>query len=139
MKILLIAIVFGFVFAFEGRAVFAQDLVYTPVNPSFGGNPLNSSHLLGVANAQNDYSAPPPKFDAAEQFRRQLQTRLFAAVSAKITDAIFGENAQDTGTVQFDGQTISWTRSGDQVRVVIRDDITGGETIIEVPVSISSF
>jgi curli production assembly/transport component CsgF len=30
----------------------AQDLTYTPINPSFGGNAFNSSHLLGVAGAQ---------------------------------------------------------------------------------------
>ena len=39
-------------------ALHASELVYRPVNPSFGGNPLNSSHLLGTANAQNDYKDP---------------------------------------------------------------------------------
>ena len=34
----------------------AQDMVYQPVDPSFGGNPFNSAHLLGIANAQNDYN-----------------------------------------------------------------------------------
>ena len=28
-----------------------QDMVYQPVNPSFGGNRFNSGHLLGIANA----------------------------------------------------------------------------------------
>ena len=37
----------------------ASELIYRPTNPSFGGNPLNSSHLLGTANAQNDYKDPP--------------------------------------------------------------------------------
>ena len=36
----------------------ASELIYRPTNPSFGGNPLNSSHLLGTANAQNDYKDP---------------------------------------------------------------------------------
>ncbi|MBB40350.1 MAG: hypothetical protein CMF01_09740 [Hyphomonas sp.] len=30
-------------------AVSAQELVYTPVNPSFGGNPFNSSHWSAPA------------------------------------------------------------------------------------------
>lgn len=38
-----------------GAAAQAQDIVYEPVNPSFGGNPFNSAHLLGIANAQNDF------------------------------------------------------------------------------------
>lgn len=116
----------------------AQDLVYTPVNPSFGGNPLNSSHLLGVANAQNDYSAPKTSQSSSEMFKSQLQARLYAAVSSKITDAIFGKNASDTGTVTLDGQTISWTKTADQVKVVIKD-ASGAETVIEVPVSIGVF
>ena len=31
----------------------ATELVYTPVNPSFGGSPLNGAWLLGNAQAQN--------------------------------------------------------------------------------------
>ena len=44
----------AFVFACTTSAA-AEDLVYTPVNPSFGGNPFNSAHLLGIANAQKGY------------------------------------------------------------------------------------
>jgi len=36
----------------------ATELVYEPINPSFGGNPLYSAHLLGVANAINDHKPP---------------------------------------------------------------------------------
>ena len=31
----------------------ATELVYTPINPSFGGSPLNGAWLLGNAQAQN--------------------------------------------------------------------------------------
>jgi curli production assembly/transport component CsgF len=31
---------------------FASELVYHPVNPTFGGNPLNGSFLLSTAQAQ---------------------------------------------------------------------------------------
>lgn len=37
--------------------VFANQLVYTPVNPSFGGNPLVASWLLDSARIQNDFGA----------------------------------------------------------------------------------
>jgi curli production assembly/transport component CsgF len=30
----------------------ASQLVYTPVNPTFGGNPLNGSYLLSVGQSQ---------------------------------------------------------------------------------------
>ena len=33
----------------------ASELVYTPVNPSLGGSPLNGQWLLGYAGAQNKF------------------------------------------------------------------------------------
>jgi hypothetical protein len=39
----------------------ATELVYTPVNPAFGGNPLNGTWLLNNAQAQNDYDDPDLK------------------------------------------------------------------------------
>jgi len=39
----------------------ATELVYTPVNPNFGGNPLNGPTLLNEAQAQNDYKDPDLK------------------------------------------------------------------------------
>lgn len=52
----------------------AQDLNYKPVNPTFGGNPFNSNHLLGVANAQNDYrdKRASSSTSQADAFARQL-------------------------------------------------------------------
>src|SRR3984893_19315474 len=33
---------------------FASEMVYHPVNPTFGGNPLNGSALLSTAQAQGE-------------------------------------------------------------------------------------
>jgi curli production assembly/transport component CsgF len=33
---------------------FASELVYQPVNPTFGGNPLNGTFLLSTAQAQGE-------------------------------------------------------------------------------------
>lgn len=112
---------------------FAQDLSYTPTNPSFGGNPFNSSHLLGVAGAQNDYTAPTSTTSQADLFSRQLQSRLLSALASQVTDAIFGENPQESGTITFGGQTISFVRSLDSVKLSITDDATGTVTDIEIP------
>lgn len=46
----------------------AGQLIYTPVNPSFGGNPLNGPYLLNSAQAQKSHSMPLddlPQFDSA--------------------------------------------------------------------------
>lgn len=39
------------------QSTMAGEFTYTPINPSFGGSPLNGSFLLSTATAQNDYQA----------------------------------------------------------------------------------
>ena len=113
----------------------AQDIVYEPVNPSFGGNPFNSAHLLGIANAQNKFKDPDSAGSGsqADIFARQLQSRLLSALSSQIVDAIFGENPQEHGTIKFGGQTIEFTRGLEDVTLTITDDATGEVTTIVVP------
>ena len=113
----------------------AQDIVYAPVNPSFGGNPFNSAHLLGIANAQNNFKDPKASTGGsqADIFSRQLQSRLLSALSSQIVDAIFGENPQQSGTIKFGGQTISFVRGLDEVTLTITDDGTGEITTIVIP------
>ena len=113
----------------------SQDLVHQPISPTFGGNPFNSNHVLGTANAQNDTTDPNARSNdrQADIFARQLQSRLLSALSSQIVDAIFGENPQEQGTISFGGQTIEFFRSLDSVTLLIRDDDTGEETRIVVP------
>lgn len=114
----------------------AQDLTYEPVNPSFGGNPFNSAHLLGIANAQNDYRDPRSTTGSSSQadiFARQLQSRLLSALSSQIVDAIFGENPQQSGTIRFGGQTIEFVRGLEEVTLTITNDDSGEVTTIVIP------
>lgn len=128
------ALAAGLFFAFSSAAS-AQQLVYTPINPSFGGNPFNSAHLLGIANSQNDFKDPKAATSGSQQdiFARQLQSRLLSALSGQIVDAVFGPNAQQSGTVDFGGQTIAWNRDLENVTLTITNDATGEVTTIVVP------
>lgn len=116
----------------------AQDVVYRPISPTFGGNPFNSNHVLGVANANNNTRDPNSSSSnsQADIFARQLQSRLLSALSSQIVDAIFGDNPQEQGVISFGGQTIEFFRSLDEVTLVIRNDETGEETRIVVPLFI---
>jgi curli production assembly/transport component CsgF len=118
--------------------VAAQDVVYRPISPTFGGNPFNSNHVLGVANANNNTRDPraATSNSQADIFARQLQSRLLSALSSQIVDAIFGDNPQESGTISFGGQTIEFFRSLDEVTLIIRNDETGEETRIVVPLFI---
>ena len=126
----------GAILLATGTGAAAQDLVYEPINPSFGGNPFNSAHLLGIANAQNDFRDPRSTGSGSSQadiFARQLQSRLLSALSSQIVEAIFGENPQQQGTISFGGQTIDFFRSLDSVTLNITNDETGEVTTIVIP------
>lgn len=118
----------------------ASDLTYTPINPSFGGNAFNSAHLLGLANAQN---LPKSKADEAakaarnnsssDRFLRMLQSRLYSSLASQVSAAIFGDDAQPTGTIKFDDQEVSWINTGTEVQLVVTNLDTGEVTEIIVP------
>jgi len=116
---------------------YAQELRYEPINPSFGGDSFNSSHLLAIANGQNDYKDPSQKSSESTQtdlFLRQLQSRLLSSLAGQVTEAIFGENPQESGTIVFGAQTIEFFRGVGSVTLIIRDAETGGVTQIEIPI-----
>lgn len=129
-------------------AVLAQDLVYTPINPSFGGNALNSGHLLSIANAQRDATARDANDGTgtgggdgtidngptdADLFVRQLEGRLLSALAGQVTEAIFGSNPQDGGLVTFGTTTVQFDRTLDSITLLITDALDGTVTEIIVP------
>lgn len=121
---------------FLASSAFADQLVYRPVNPSFGGSPLNGGYLLDSAKIQNKHAASSASSlgkmqTPAERFIATLQSRLLYQVASNITDSIFGENAQQSGQFQFEGTTISFVREGPNVRLIINDGLS--ETEIVVP------
>ncbi|HAY07908.1 MAG TPA: curli assembly protein CsgF [Hyphomonas sp.] len=123
-------------FASAGFAATAQELIYKPVNPSFGGDSFNSAHLLGIANAQNDYkdpNSPTTGNSQIDQFLRQLQSRLLSSLAAQVNDAIFGDNPQQSGTITFGDQVITFVRLLDSVQLTITDNTTGAVTEISIP------
>ncbi|WP_081871745.1 curli production assembly/transport component CsgF [Parvularcula oceani] len=116
----------------------AQELVYEPVNPSFGGNPFNSSHLLAIANAQNDYERPSTasSSDDLDRFIRSLQGRLLSSLSSQVANAIFGEDAQDEGRIVFGDQVVEFVRTLDGIQLTVIDG-DGTRTEILVPTLIT--
>lgn len=144
MKAVLSALAGALLVASFPLAGLAAPLVYTPINPSFGGNPLNSSHLMGLASAQRTATAidadsgsggggsdpgTTPGSTDADLFVRQLQGRLLSALASQVTDAIFGPNPQESGTVQFGDTTVSFERTLDSIKLIIVDP-TGTTTIV---------
>ena len=85
-------ITLGAVFQFSA---FATELVYEPINPSFGGNPLNGSFLLSKANSQNAHSAPLSERSYDERLQESLERAYINRIVREITDIAFGEQEYD--------------------------------------------
>jgi len=118
---------------------FAGELVYTPRNPSFGGNPFYSDHLLGVANSNNKFEKPSnnsgllTQQDPSKEFERVIQSSLLGRISSQIADQIYGENARDSGRFVIGSTTVDFAKSGGSTSVTITDTSTGGHTVIQIP------
>ncbi len=117
--------------------IYAGTLVYTPTNPTFGGNPLNGSYLFNSAQAQNQHlpsasdNLPGSKqLTPGQIFAQQLTSQLYSSLANKITQAIFGENAAPSGTFSFEGTTITYQRVGNNINITIND----GQSITSVTV-----
>jgi curli production assembly/transport component CsgF len=87
-------VLFGaFCLAAAASPAAATEIVYTPVNPAFGGSPLNGPHLLNSAQAQNTLTDPntASRGTPLEQFNQRLQSvilsRIASSVSGSIVDA----------------------------------------------------
>ena len=112
----------------------AQDLVYQPVNPSFGGDPFNSSHLLGLAQQQNDFDDTTfEPIDPQQQFADSLERQIFNRTSQEIVNEIFGEDGSDSGTFNVGDQQIAFQQVGEEVQITLTDVTTGATTQITVP------
>lgn len=135
----------GILLAASVGPVSAGNLIYQPVNPAFGGSPLNGGWLQGEATAQNLPQAREQRLNQlstsqtgrggqtltqGQIFAQQLQTQLLSSFANQITRTIFGENAQQSGTFSFQGTTINFRRIGPNVQVDIFDGQTTSTVIV---------
>lgn len=114
----------------------ASELVYTPVNPSFGGNPLNGSVLMNQATAQNKFKEPVESTEQSslDQFNTMLQSAILSRVSSAVTSSIVGTDGKlSPGVVETTDFTISITnlQSG-MLQITTTDKRTGQTTQFQV-------
>ncbi|MFC5697091.1 curli assembly protein CsgF [Pseudomonas sp. GCM10022186] len=103
-------------------SVQATELVYTPVNPAFGGNPLNGTWLLNNAQAQNDHDDPDlsgrTSTSALQRFTSQLESRLLSQILTNIQDG-------NTGSLTTDSFIVNMIDDGGELTIMITDRATG--------------
>jgi len=122
-------------------AALAADLVYTPVNPNFGGNALNGSTLLNAAQAQNRHKDPAAnpfvgssQQTALQQFNDILERSVLSRLAAAATGSIIGPTGQLVpGTVETGNFTISISDlGGGLLQVTTTDKATGATTSFQI-------
>lgn len=128
MKTLTLTVFLTFFLCLAGHS---QQLVYTPVNPNFGGNPLNYSGLLTSANAQNKYDDKKSETTSLlDSFSETMKRQILSQLTRGLLDD--NENIKDLskGTFEVNNLIVSVdeTRTGTVIRII--DNDTGEVTEI---------
>ncbi|MDR5817085.1 MULTISPECIES: curli assembly protein CsgF [unclassified Caballeronia] len=120
-------------------AAHATQLVYEPVNPNFGGSPLNGTNLLNEANAQNKYKDPSlsdlgSSQSTLDQFNNQLQQAILSRVASSISSSIVGaDGTLHPGTINTGNFSIAITQvTGGNLQVTTTDKTSGASTTFVV-------
>lgn len=111
--------------------VYTSELVYTPINPSFGGNALNSSHLFNHANAINDFQAPTSNDIFGEQ--ESALDRLASSLESRLISQLLADvGSGNTGQLETDDFFLNIVDDSGSLLVQIVDKTTGESTEISV-------
>ena len=116
-------------------------------SPSFNGVGY-SSHVLTIENQEftrqaqvkKDIQAAldKAKADAANtniaKFLNNLESRIYAQISQNLATAMFANGGSNSGTLNFEGNTIFWTKDGTNVTMQVTD-VTGNQTTVVIPLS----
>jgi hypothetical protein len=114
-------------------------------SPSFNGSGY-SSHVLTIENQeftrrvqiQKDIQAAldKAKADASntniKKFLNNLESRIYAQISQNLATAMFATGGANSGSINFEGNTIFWTKDSSNVYLTVTDSV-GNQTQITVP------
>ena len=129
----------------------------TPINdysfksPSFNGSGY-SSHVLTIENqettrraqAAKDIQAALDKAAAAQantnisKFLNNLESRIYAQISQNLATAMFANGGSNSGTMNFEGNTIFWSKDTSNIYLTVTDTV-GNQTQITVPLGSFQF
>lgn len=118
---------------------FSQDLIYRPLNPAFGGSPLNYSWMLNSAQVQDTTKDPKAdenngfSQDPLDRFSESLNRQLLSQISRDILNTQFGEGGLTEGSYQIGDFLVDILPDFDGLTITIFDVGSGGETTITIP------
>lgn len=118
---------------------------YSFKSPSFNGNGY-SSHVLTLENQERTRKENIKKeiqagLDKAKndanntnvaKFLNNLESRIYAQISQNLATEMFEAGGATSGTLNFEGNIINWTRSGTEITLNVTDYL-GSTTTISIP------
>jgi curli production assembly/transport component CsgF len=119
----------------------ATELVYQPVNPSFGGYPANGANLLASATATSKHKESSglggsSLFDQSPlaQFNQTLERTVLSQLASAATSKLLGQDGKLVpGTFSTSNFTITVIDlGGGMLRITTTDRTTGATTTFEV-------
>ncbi len=124
----------------------AAQLDYSFKSPSFSGIGY-SSHVQTLENTEtsrkkaiDDKRLADAKEAAAlakntnlQKFLNNFESRVYAQLSTQLVNNLFGENPQNSGTVEIEGNTIQYVKTTDMVSLTVTDP-NGNITQVEIPI-----
>jgi curli production assembly/transport component CsgF len=128
--------------SFFSFQIAAQDLVYKPKNPAFGGDTFNYNWLLSSATAQDQTTDPDAEERSSffqeegsqlDNFTESLNRQILSQLSRSLVNAQFGENGLEQGSYTIGDFDIKVEDIGEGLSVTIFDASTGSETQIIIP------
>jgi hypothetical protein len=118
---------------------------YTFKSPAFNGQGY-SSHVLTIENQEHtrrdaakkeiQSALDKAKNDAQnsnlQKFLNNLESRIYAQISQNLATAMFASGGSNSGTLNFEGNTMFWTKDSSSVYLTVTDTI-GTQTSITIP------
>ena len=126
---------------------YSSEIVFQFNSPSFNGIGY-SSHVLTVYSqelsrklsiaAEKKAELLKAEQDAKNttmaKFVSNLESRIYNELARQITEKLFeGQGTQASGTFEFNGGTITYTKTGSLIEITIKDE-NGNVTTMTVPI-----
>ena len=117
----------------------AQQLVYKPLNPAFGGDTFNYQWMLSSANAQNPFDETDNYKDllgdinSMDSFTQSLNRQLLSQLSSKLIGDKFGDGGLSPGKYMFGSLFLDISEASQGLVVNILDTQTGEQSQIIIP------
>lgn len=116
---------------------------YTFKSPAFNGNGY-SSHVLTIENLEHtrkeaiqkelqsalEKAANDAKNTNIAKFMNNLESRIYAQISQNLATAMFATGGASSGTLDFEGNMINWSRSSTDITLQVTDYLGNATTVI---------